>query len=153
MRSDGHTQLPNNCMLLIHTFSLLSLQLMKLRRHNEYAIQSNISFPLVVTKRYEGRRVTSWWQPATKTNRDTDRDKTLARSNHPTTSRTYRRQDDILCVCVCVCVLHIIKAEVNIHGILSKIWKFLEVFRFTKRMKFLLKGRVRCIFRVLPGHF
>ena len=26
--------------------------------------------PLVVTKRYEGQRVTSWWQPATQTNRD-----------------------------------------------------------------------------------
>ena len=26
------------------------------------------------------------------------------------------------------------------------------VFRFTKIMKFLLKGRVRCIFRVFPGH-
>ena len=37
--------------------------------------------PLVVTKRYEGQRVTSWRQPATETNRDINRDKALARSN------------------------------------------------------------------------
>ena len=37
-----------------------------------------IPIPLVVTKRYgEGQRVTSWWQPATQTNRDPNRDKKL----------------------------------------------------------------------------
>ena len=54
-----------------------------------------MSIPLVVTKRYEGQRVTSWGQPATPTNRDPNRDKTLARSNQPRTSETYRRQDDV----------------------------------------------------------
>ena len=31
----------------------------------------------MATKRYEGQRVTSWWQPATQTNRDPNRDKKL----------------------------------------------------------------------------
>ena len=31
----------------------------------------------VVTKRYQGQQVTSWWQPATQTNRDPNRDKKL----------------------------------------------------------------------------
>ena len=35
-------------------------------------------------------------QPATQTNRDPNRDRTLARSNYPRTSETYRRQDDSL---------------------------------------------------------
>ena len=34
-------------------------------------------------------------QPASQTNRDPNRDKTLARSNQPRTSETYRRQDDV----------------------------------------------------------
>ena len=51
--------------------------------------------PLVVTKRYGCQRVTSWWQPATQTNGDQNRDKILARSNQPRTSETYRRQDDV----------------------------------------------------------
>ena len=50
---------------------------------------------LLVTKRYEGQRVTSWRQPATQTNRDLNRDKILARSNQPRTSETCRRQDDV----------------------------------------------------------
>ena len=49
--------------------------------------------PLEVTKRHEGQRVTLMWQPATQTNRDPNHDKTLARSNQPRTSETYRRQD------------------------------------------------------------
>ena len=51
--------------------------------------------PLLVTKRYQGQRVTSWWQPATQTNRDQNRYKNLARCNQPQTSETYRRQDDV----------------------------------------------------------
>ena len=51
--------------------------------------------PLEVTKRPEGQRVTSRWQPATQTNRDPNRDKTRTRSNQPRTSETYRRQDDV----------------------------------------------------------
>ena len=31
--------------------------------------------PVMVTKRYEGQRATSWWQPATQTNRNPNRDK------------------------------------------------------------------------------
>ena len=31
----------------------------------------------MVTKRYQGKRATSWWQPATQTNRDPNRDKKL----------------------------------------------------------------------------
>ena len=31
-------------------------------------------------------------------------------------------------------------------------WVFWGVFRFTKNTKFLLKGRIRCIFRVFSGH-
>ena len=38
---------------------------------------------------------TSWGQPATQTNRDPNRGKTLARFNQPITSETYRRQDDV----------------------------------------------------------
>ena len=33
--------------------------------------------------------------PVTQANRDPNRDKTLARSNQPRTSETYRRQDDV----------------------------------------------------------
>ena len=51
--------------------------------------------PLVVTKKYEGQRVTSSWQPATPTDRDPNRDNILARSNQPRTSETDRRQDDV----------------------------------------------------------
>ena len=36
--------------------------------------------PLVVTKRYQGQRVTSWSQPATQTNRDPNRDQKLCGS-------------------------------------------------------------------------
>ena len=49
--------------------------------------------PLEVTKRYEGQRVGSWWQPATQTSRDPNRDKPRVRSSQPRTSGTYRRQD------------------------------------------------------------
>ena len=35
-------------------------------------------------------------QPATQTNRDPNRDKILAGSNQPRTSKTYRRHDDVL---------------------------------------------------------
>ena len=52
-----------------------------------------MSIPLEVTKRYEGQRVRSWWQPATQTNRDPNRDKPLVRSSQPRTSETYRRQN------------------------------------------------------------
>ena len=39
---------------------------------------------------------TSWWQLATEPKRDSNREKILARSNHPTTtSKTYWRQDDV----------------------------------------------------------
>ena len=51
--------------------------------------------PLVVTKRHIGQRVTSLRHPATQTNKDPNCDKILARSNHPDTSETYRRQDDV----------------------------------------------------------
>ena len=51
--------------------------------------------PLVVTKRYEGQRVTSWLQPAIQTNRDPNRDEIHARPNQPRTSETYRRQDNV----------------------------------------------------------
>ena len=51
--------------------------------------------PLMVTKRYEGQRITSWRKPTTQTNMDPNRDKTFARSNHPRISATYRRQDDV----------------------------------------------------------
>ena len=37
---------------------------------------------------------TSWWQPATRTNKGPYRDKTLARSNQPRTWGTYPRQDN-----------------------------------------------------------
>ena len=47
--------------------------------------------PLVVTKRYQGQRVTSWWQPATQTNRDPNRDKTLCDS---TSNGTDQYQND-----------------------------------------------------------
>ena len=40
-----------------------------------------MSILLVVTKRYEGQRVTSWWQLTPRTNRDPNHDKTLARYN------------------------------------------------------------------------
>ena len=50
-----------------------------------------MSIPLVVTKRYKGQRS----QPTTQTNRDPNRDKTLARSNQPKTSEIYRRQDGV----------------------------------------------------------
>ena len=50
----------------------------------------------VVTKRYQGQRVTSWWQPATQTNRDPNRDKKLCDSNskrvHQTSFTPYREQ-------------------------------------------------------------
>ena len=54
-----------------------------------------MSILLVATKRYKGQRIQPWWQSATQTNRDPNRDKALARSNHPRTSETYRRQDDV----------------------------------------------------------
>ena len=42
------------------------------------------------------QRVTQWWQPATHTNRAPNRDKIIiTKSNHPTTSDIYRRQDDV----------------------------------------------------------
>ena len=41
------------------------------------------------------QQVTSWSQPAAQTNRDPNRDKTLARPNQPRTSETYRRHDDV----------------------------------------------------------
>ena len=50
----------------------------------------------MVTKRYEGQRVTSWSQPAPQTNRDPNRDEILARFDQPRASETYRRQDDVL---------------------------------------------------------
>ena len=46
--------------------------------------------PLVVIKRYQGQRVTSWGQPATQTNRDPNRDKSYAtlRAMSPTNTKT-----------------------------------------------------------------
>ena len=44
---------------------------------------------------HEGQWVTSWCKPAIQTNRDPIRDKILARSNHPRTSKNHRRQDDV----------------------------------------------------------
>ena len=84
-------------LLMIHTFTVLSLQLKKLRRHNQQVVSHRPikcqSRSFVVTKRYEeGQRVTSWGQLASQTNRDPNRDKTLARSNHPRATETYRRQ-------------------------------------------------------------
>ena len=39
------------------------------------------------------------------------------------------------------------------YEILSKSWIFWGAFRFTENMKFVLKGRIRCTFRVFPGPF
>ena len=50
-----------------------------------------MSIPLVVTKWYEGQRVTTRCSDQQKSYRD----KTLSRSNQPWTSETYRRQDDV----------------------------------------------------------
>ena len=48
------------------------------------------------TKRYEGQRVTSWWQPATQTNRDLNRDKKLCTDQYQNGSKNlltpYREQ-------------------------------------------------------------
>ena len=70
-----------------------SLQLTKLLWHKELAKRP---INCQTRSRYEGgQRVTSWWQPATQTNMNPNRDKILARSNQPRTSETYRHQDDV----------------------------------------------------------
>ena len=55
-------------MKVVHTFSVLSLQLLKtllLLRHNEPALDpSNNAIPARGHKSYEGRRAISWWQPS-----------------------------------------------------------------------------------------
>ena len=50
--------------------------------------------PLVVTKRYEGQRVTSWWQPATQTNRDPNRDKKLCGSTSNDTDQYKKKHPE-----------------------------------------------------------
>ena len=52
--------------------------------------------PLVVTKRYEGQRVTSWRQPATQTNRDPNRDKTLCGSTSNGTDQYQNGSSNLL---------------------------------------------------------
>ena len=52
--------------------------------------------PLVVTERYEGQRVTSWWQPATQTNRDPNRDKTLCGSTSNGTDQYQNGSSNLL---------------------------------------------------------
>ena len=52
--------------------------------------------PLVVTKRYEGQRVTSWWQPATQTNRDPNRDKKLCGSTSNGTDQYQNGSSNLL---------------------------------------------------------
>ena len=67
-------------LLLIHTFSVLSLQL---KNYGDTRSQPSIyqmPIPVVVAKRYECQRVTSRWQPATQTNRDPNRDKKVCGS-------------------------------------------------------------------------
>ena len=46
--------------MLVHTFSVLSLQLKKLQVTQQVSQTYQMSIPLVVTKRYEGQRVASW---------------------------------------------------------------------------------------------
>ena len=86
-------------MMMMHTSSVLSLHLLlkKLRGHNETAIDLSNANPAHAHKEVRRSTVhTSWWQPATQTSRDPTRDNILTRSNHPRTSETYRRQDDVL---------------------------------------------------------
>ena len=52
--------------------------------------------PLVVTKRYEGQRVTSWCQPATETNRDPNRDKELCDSTSNGTDQYQNSSSNLL---------------------------------------------------------
>ena len=52
--------------------------------------------PLVVAKRYEGQRVTSWWQPATQTNRDPIRDKKLCGSTSNGTDQYQNGSSNLL---------------------------------------------------------
>ena len=70
------------------------------------------------TKRYEGQRVTSWRQPATQTNRDPDRDKTLARSNHLTTPEIHRCQDDVFWY----------KLQFLLSGVLPVFWSLNTIY-------------------------
>ena len=52
--------------------------------------------PLVVTKRYQGQRVTSWWQPATQTNRDRNREKKFCDSASNGTDHYRNGSSDLL---------------------------------------------------------
>ena len=70
---------------VIHTFSVLSLKLKKLRGHKESAM-IDISNANEVNGSYHGDNL------LLKTSRDLNRDKLLARSNHPGTLGTYPRQ-------------------------------------------------------------
>ena len=87
-----------------------------------------MSIPLVVTKRYEDQRFTSWRQPATQTNRDTNRDKTLARSNQPRTSESYQRQDDVFeyevkhLYCLECCCQYSIISESELQATEKTVW-------------------------------
>ena len=52
--------------------------------------------PLVDIKRNEGQRVTSWWQPATQTNRDPNRDKKLCDSSSNGTDQYQNGSSNLL---------------------------------------------------------
>ena len=52
--------------------------------------------PLVVTKRYEGQRVTSWCQPVTETNRDPNRNKELCDSTSNGTDQYQNGSSNLL---------------------------------------------------------
>ena len=52
--------------------------------------------PFVVTRRYEGQRVTSWRQPATQTNRDPNRDKKLCSSTNNGTDQYQNGSSNLL---------------------------------------------------------
>ena len=81
---------------LIHTFSVLYLQLKKLRRYNKSVI--NLSNANPDRGHQELRRSTghiNGESPLLKTSRDSMRDKIYARYNQRRTPETYRRQNDV----------------------------------------------------------
>ena len=55
-----------------------------------------MSIPLAVTKGYEGQLVTSWWQPATQTDRDPNRDKTCCESTSNGTGQCQNGSSNLL---------------------------------------------------------
>ena len=63
--------------------NVLSLQLKKLRWHNKSVIDLSNASPASCGHKEvpsQGQRIASWWQPATQTNRDPNRDKKLCDS-------------------------------------------------------------------------